>query len=183
VSETITILAAGYRKQQLDKGTSARLLPIPILWQFTSAELICTYHLPTDILQQSLHRQLVTMSDAWNTADIKSALPDGNHGANGTNDSNGAGSGNPTTGVGNYTIDSSTKAPDGRRSAGNDWAVPVAYDYGEPDMAQVSWEGNAPVYAWDGQEGDFGPEYPELELELFGDPASRKEVRGIDFSK
>lgn len=44
------------------------------------------------------------------------------------------------------------------------------------------WEGNAKVYEWDGEEGDIGPEFPALEVELFGEPGSRAK-QGIDFSK
>lgn len=43
------------------------------------------------------------------------------------------------------------------------------------------WESNAKVYEWDGQEGDIGPEFPELEIQLFGDPKNRAK-QGIDFS-
>jgi ATP-dependent RNA helicase DDX3X len=61
------------------------------------------------------------------------------------------------------------------------WVRPTAYDYtGE---APREWEGNAAVYEWDGETGDIGPEYPELELQLFGNPAERTASQGIDFSK
>ena len=50
-----------------------------------------------------------------------------------------------------------------------------------PDAVH-EWEGNAKVYEWDGEEGDIGPEFPALEVELFGEPGSRAK-QGIDFSK
>ncbi|KAI0548516.1 P-loop containing nucleoside triphosphate hydrolase protein [Xylaria curta] len=50
------------------------------------------------------------------------------------------------------------------------------------DDRDVSWEGNARVYEWDGEQGDLGPEHPDLEFQLFGDPALR-DPQGIDFSK
>jgi hypothetical protein len=62
------------------------------------------------------------------------------------------------------------------------WEKPEAYDY-QADEATVGWEGNAVVYHWDGEEGDVGPQYPELELILFGSEEDRKENRGIDYSK
>lgn len=45
------------------------------------------------------------------------------------------------------------------------------------------FEGNARVYHWDGEEGDVGPEFPELELELFGPPDQRLAVTPADFAK
>ncbi|KAK3335726.1 P-loop containing nucleoside triphosphate hydrolase protein [Cercophora scortea] len=60
------------------------------------------------------------------------------------------------------------------------WVEAAPYDYN--NTAPVEWDGNSRVYEWDGEAGDVGPEYPELELTLFGDPANR-EHRGIDFSK
>lgn len=64
------------------------------------------------------------------------------------------------------------------------WSKPKAYDYTTMDGPERNdfFEGNAPVYEWDGEEGDIGPEHPELELDLFGKPEDRAEVKGIDFS-
>src|SRR5690348_6780940 len=45
------------------------------------------------------------------------------------------------------------------------------------------WAGNARVYEWDGEDGEIGPEFPDLELELFGEPSRRGETLGVDFSK
>ncbi|KAI1505001.1 P-loop containing nucleoside triphosphate hydrolase protein [Biscogniauxia marginata] len=64
------------------------------------------------------------------------------------------------------------------------WGEPtqrVAYNYEETDEGR-NWEGNARVYEWDGDEGEVGPEYPELENILFGAPEDR-DPQGIDFSK
>lgn len=59
--------------------------------------------------------------------------------------------------------------------AGEQWAghEKTKYDYEELIAGQGEYEGNARVYAWDGEEGDLGPEYPELELEIFGPPDER----------
>lgn len=46
----------------------------------------------------------------------------------------------------------------------------------------TGFECNAAVYEWDGEEGDVGPEFPALELQLFGTPESRLEIKGIDYS-
>lgn len=59
------------------------------------------------------------------------------------------------------------------------WVPAMPYDYTD---AQNEWEGDARVYEWDGEQGEIGPEHPELELQLFGDPANR-EHHGIDFTR
>lgn len=46
----------------------------------------------------------------------------------------------------------------------------------------TGFECNVAVYEWDGEEGDVGPEFPALELQLFGTPESRLEIKGIDYS-
>ncbi|KAH8662195.1 P-loop containing nucleoside triphosphate hydrolase protein [Xylariales sp. PMI_506] len=65
------------------------------------------------------------------------------------------------------------------------WAATTKYDY-EVYNANTSgagnWEGNSAVYQWDGEEGDIGPEHPELEKILFGEPQDR-DPQGPDFSK
>ncbi|KAK1836976.1 P-loop containing nucleoside triphosphate hydrolase protein [Podospora conica] len=60
------------------------------------------------------------------------------------------------------------------------WTNPTAYDY--TDNAPDTWEGNAAVYEFDGDTGDLGPEHPDLERQLFGDPAVVSSGHGIDFS-
>ncbi|TGJ84893.1 hypothetical protein E0Z10_g3876 [Xylaria hypoxylon] len=62
-----------------------------------------------------------------------------------------------------------------------DWGKKTENNYDE-NLEDTSWEGNVRVYEWDGEEGDLGPEHPELEAVLFGDPATR-DPQGIDFSK
>jgi len=59
------------------------------------------------------------------------------------------------------------------------WVKPALYDYNsaEPD----TWDGNARIYEWDGETGDVGPEFPELEIQLFGEPDKRDNT-GIDFT-
>jgi len=58
------------------------------------------------------------------------------------------------------------------------WSHPEAYDYSNEE---APFDGNAVVYHWDGEEGDIGPAYPELEILLFGPEDDRKIRRGIDF--
>ncbi|KAI1125782.1 P-loop containing nucleoside triphosphate hydrolase protein [Nemania abortiva] len=62
-----------------------------------------------------------------------------------------------------------------------DWGQKTQNNYDEDDK-DVEWDGNVRVYEWDGEEGDIGPEHPQLEFDLFGDPDSR-DPQGIDFSK
>jgi len=59
------------------------------------------------------------------------------------------------------------------------WVQATPYDYTD---SQNEWDADARVYEWDGEEGDIGPEHPDLELQLFGDPANR-EHHGIDFTR
>lgn len=71
----------------------------------------------------------------------------------------------------------------GYTAAKDGWVKPQAYKYDElADNATHEWDGNAKVYEFDGELGDIGPEFPDLELQLFGDSAVRKS-EGIDFSK
>lgn len=60
------------------------------------------------------------------------------------------------------------------------WTNPTAYDY--TDNAPDKWDGNATVYEFDGDTGDLGPEHPELERQLFGEPTTITSGHGIDFS-
>ncbi|KAM7186588.1 P-loop containing nucleoside triphosphate hydrolase protein [Rhypophila sp. PSN 637] len=64
-----------------------------------------------------------------------------------------------------------------------DWEKPTKYDYTAEDPDK--WESGAQVYEYvakDDEDGEIGPEHPELELELFGDPA-RRNHQGIDFTR
>lgn len=64
------------------------------------------------------------------------------------------------------------------------WAKPKGYDYTAMDGPERNtyFESNVNVYEWDGEEGDVGPQHPELELELFGKPENRHETKGLDFT-
>jgi ATP-dependent RNA helicase DDX3X len=63
------------------------------------------------------------------------------------------------------------------------WVQASAYDYNAYGKdAEHTWDSNARVYEWDGENGDIGPEVPELEIQLFGEPGKRGK-QGIDFSK
>lgn len=57
------------------------------------------------------------------------------------------------------------------------------YDYENFTSQGGEYDGNARVYNWDGEEGDIGPEFPELEAELFGPPDKRDLPQGIDFTR
>ncbi|OTB05034.1 hypothetical protein M426DRAFT_57791 [Hypoxylon sp. CI-4A] len=66
------------------------------------------------------------------------------------------------------------------KTAGN-WGARQAYDYTENDENR-EWGSNKAIYEWDGEEGDVGPEIPELEIQLFGRPEERRGA-GVDISK
>lgn len=57
------------------------------------------------------------------------------------------------------------------------------YDYEDFVVRDGEYDGNARVYHWDGDEGDIGPEFPELELEIFGPPDQRGEIYGPEIAK
>ncbi|KAL7920827.1 P-loop containing nucleoside triphosphate hydrolase protein [Trichoderma austrokoningii] len=66
------------------------------------------------------------------------------------------------------------------------WVEPTAFDYTAMADAETAanWDGNARVYQWKDEYGDVGPAFEELEVELFGDPESRRDRQtGLDFSK
>ncbi|KAI2639402.1 P-loop containing nucleoside triphosphate hydrolase protein [Xylaria nigripes] len=60
-----------------------------------------------------------------------------------------------------------------------DWGKKVNYDYNENNEG-VEWEAGVKVYEWDGDEGELGPEHPELEEKLFGQSDAR-DPQGINF--
>lgn len=98
---------------------------------------------------------------AWdNNDDLKAALP----GESQTN--------------GSEAADTAAKH---RAMPTGDWGQKTQNNYDE-DAQGISWEGDARVYEWDGEEGDIGPEHPQLESDLFGDPSTR-DPQGIDFRK
>lgn len=95
------------------------------------------------------------MSDPFSTGAMANALPVANGGAAGSGD-----------------------------QEEKQWTEKTAFDYEAmtkaPDDQQ--WDGNARVYEWNEEYGDVGPEAPELEIDLFGPLAERKERTGLDFS-
>ncbi|PNY26698.1 ATP-dependent RNA helicase ded1 [Tolypocladium capitatum] len=65
------------------------------------------------------------------------------------------------------------------------WVEQQALDYTAAtggDGAQT-WDGNAPIYEWNDDYGDIGPKFPQVEMDLFGDPDTRNDRTGLDFSK
>ncbi|KAF9768402.1 hypothetical protein IL306_014300 [Fusarium sp. DS 682] len=102
------------------------------------------------------------MADSFGTAAMSEALP--------TTDQNDQA---PAPGTKGYD------ASQGR------WIKPEAIDY--TSMAEGSagqeWGCSARAYAWQDEYGEVGPKYPELELELFGDPTTRHDRVGLDFSR
>lgn len=95
---------------------------------------------------------------------------------------NGTTTGNDASNTGN----DATTAADDSKPVFKGWVEAKAYDYDQYNASGpgtgTNWEGSNAVYEWDGAEGDIGPEYPELERELFGDPDAQDErAPGIDF--
>lgn len=113
---------------------------------------------------------------AFETGAMADALPN----TNGHTES-GGGSGNPAADVQAAQAAEGGSAAEGTVDGG--WAPSQKYDYDQyADSRGGDFDGNKRVYHWDGEEGDLGPEFPELEEELFG-PADKRELpTGIDFS-
>ncbi|KAG5923370.1 hypothetical protein E4U42_004975 [Claviceps africana] len=65
------------------------------------------------------------------------------------------------------------------------WVEREKTDYTALTVGEIpdQFDGQAKIYQWDEDYGDVGPAFPELELELFGDPKTRHERAGLDFSK
>ncbi|PHH87554.1 hypothetical protein CDD83_8695 [Cordyceps sp. RAO-2017] len=79
-----------------------------------------------------------------------------------------------------------TAAPVGANpNATSGWVEATASDYTAASNMDgtTAWDGSARVYQWNDEYGDVGPSFPDLELELFGDPAHRQERTGLDFDK
>lgn len=81
----------------------------------------------------------------------------------------------------------SDAVPAAERGANNEWTGHGQAKYNYDEFAARGglddFDGNARVYHWDGEEGDVGPEFPELEVELFGPPDQRLAVTPADFAK
>ncbi|KAK3951954.1 P-loop containing nucleoside triphosphate hydrolase protein [Pseudoneurospora amorphoporcata] len=106
---------------------------------------------------------------AWGTADLQSALPEtnGHNGANHHSNNGENGAPAPVEQVAPPKLEG--------------WVEATPYHYDEFANREAEWDGQAPIYEWDGEEGDIGPEFPELEVQLFG-PVEERGRRGIDFS-
>jgi ATP-dependent RNA helicase DDX3X len=111
------------------------------------------------------------MSGWEDTSDMKAVLPE-------VSQSNEAQTANATESNGAQTADTTTVP---REKPVANWGEKTANNYSE-DNEGVKWDSNVAVYEWDGEEGDIGPEFPELENELFGNPATR-DPQGIDFNE
>ncbi|SPO00026.1 related to ATP-dependent RNA helicase [Cephalotrichum gorgonifer] len=109
-------------------------------------------------------------SAAWGTSSMKEALPDST-------------AEHSTVSINGHGNDAAAAAAPAQQDS-KQWIKPRAYDYTAMDGPDQNspWDGSAAVYEWDGEGGDVGPEYPDLEVELFGKAEDRKEGRGVDFT-
>ncbi|KAM3497537.1 hypothetical protein MY10362_009116 [Beauveria mimosiformis] len=63
-------------------------------------------------------------------------------------------------------------------------AADQAADQNAPGILKSdAFDGSAPIYQWSDEYGDVGPKIESLEVELFGDPATRHERTGLDFRR
>ncbi|KAJ3525590.1 hypothetical protein NM208_g11576 [Fusarium decemcellulare] len=116
------------------------------------------------------------MSDTWNTDALGDALPTSGEAPNGHISTQ---NGHAQNG---HTQNGQTESSD---ASNGKWTQPQAFDYTAlaSQNTEQSWGCNARSYDWKDEYGDVGPKYPELELELFGDPSTRHERTGLDFSR
>lgn len=114
-------------------------------------------------------------SNSFDTAAMSGALPN----TNGHAEPAGGSANNPT---GGHAAEPASGTAGGAVADG--WVPSQKYDYDQfADARGGEFDGNKRVYHWGGEEGDLGPEFPELEEELFG-PADKRELpTGIDFSR
>lgn len=69
-------------------------------------------------------------------------------------------------------------------SGADGWVPSQKYDYDQyTDARAGGFDGNKRIYEYDGDQGDIGPRFIELEEELFGPPDKRELPTGIDFSR
>jgi ATP-dependent RNA helicase DDX3X len=113
-------------------------------------------------------------SGAFDTGAMATALPN----TNGQDESGGG------PGASGQPSQAATGGSTAQGTVGGGWAPSQKYDYEQfADSRGGDFDGNKRIYHWDGEEGDLGPEFPELEEELFG-PADKRELpTGIDFSR
>ncbi|KAI1088922.1 DEAD-domain-containing protein [Rostrohypoxylon terebratum] len=107
------------------------------------------------------------MSD-WGVSDMKAALPD-------------QGAAGPSNAGPSKAAPSTSEESKRTDKPAGDWGQVFTYDYSETDRDR-QWGANGAVYEWTGEEGDVGPENPELEIQLFGAPEERFGA-GLDISK
>lgn len=93
----------------------------------------------------------------------------------------------PELEAGEHTSAPAEVAAENPPAASEQWTVygqgGSAYDYDNFANRDGEFDGNAAVYHWDGEEGDVGPEHPELEIELFGPEDKREVLLPEDFTK
>ncbi|KAH8754065.1 DEAD/DEAH box helicase [Diaporthe sp. PMI_573] len=106
-----------------------------------------------------------------------------NTNTNGHTDSGGGSGKIPADGQAAQAAQAAAGGSAAEGTVGGGWAPSQKYDYDQfADSRGGDFDGNKRVYHWNGEEGDLGPEFPELEEELFG-PADKRELpSGIDFS-
>ncbi|KAH9884852.1 P-loop containing nucleoside triphosphate hydrolase protein [Xylariomycetidae sp. FL2044] len=136
---------------------------------------------PSDHLQSRIKMSAWDDNDAsgWgDTSEMKAALPGDNTHANGWGD-NSESESKAALLEANTQDEAVAEKKEYRSKPIAPWVEPTPNNYNETDEGR-EWEGNARIYEWDGQEGDIGPEHPELENVLFGAPDER-DPQGIDF--
>ncbi|CZS80266.1 unnamed protein product [Fusarium graminearum] len=116
------------------------------------------------------------MSDPWGTGDMSDALP-------ATKEADAFPTTEQSTQAQNG--DAQVEPPKGYDASRGRWTEPQAFDY--TSLAAGSdtqtWGCSARAYAWQDEYGEVGPKCPDLELELFGEPDTRHERKGLDFSR
>ncbi|KAL1872340.1 hypothetical protein Daus18300_004310 [Diaporthe australafricana] len=114
--------------------------------------------------------------NSFGTSAMSEALPD----SSGPTQANGGPANNQSDGQAGGAASGDSAA---EVSGADGWVPSQKYDYDQyTDGCAGLFDGSKRIYEWDGEEGDIGPEFPELEEELFGPSDKRELPTGIDFS-
>lgn len=100
---------------------------------------------------------------------------------------NGEADGDKTIPTSASALHDAAPSPAAEQGANEEWAGHTRSKYDYETLGSRGglddFDGNARVYSWDGEQGDIGPEYPELEVDLFGPPDQRNFPVPADFVK
>jgi hypothetical protein len=147
--------------------------------------------IPRSIFFLTIHLSFDIMSDGWGNGATVTADTGGWANDTTTNAPDDGGAWGVDNGADDGGDDGAESKPappplpfERREAPVAEWKEKKAYDYEAYAAGSTgNWAGNAQIYEWDGEQGDVGPEVPELEKILFGKEEERGDNEVIDFKK